>query len=495
MEFSFKKRSGTFSPDPVPKPKSLLDLPPEILLRIFKLVPRELKLTCKRMYVFNNSYFYEKLIHEMGQSILYNIAVYDLPSLVKYVQSFDYWRKIPRELLANYNHLGDHVLDREVRKGKTPSEVVSCKYVADSWQLVYSIYKNRRLFIEYSDYQVDEPDFSLRNGLLYIHNTYIVKYKKTIKLSPGVYSLSCGVVVKNALGFSSTNFKVVRSSNDEVILNYFPPTNMKDLIPQEHFTLLDAGLFTVEPKSEEERENQVIDSPLIDVDIIVEETGLFLKSGFVICFLDVNGCAEPDYTRNSKGRLIPIRGPPLWIAWWADNMKPSPGMLVNKLLKDLYKSINRSLSIIAPSTHTSPYQRIGSFADIYNNDDTSDTSNGVVHHLETIQDNQESEGTENSDLFVQSNGEKTNGKSIPPIVEEDNEFWSALNSPVDVETYNQKFYSPFNGNGEPLVRSFRFYDIIGKREYERRRSLTKEDHWFPKKNEPLKWKMNTWFQY
>ncbi|KAH3682274.1 hypothetical protein WICPIJ_006759, partial [Wickerhamomyces pijperi] len=140
---------------------------------------------------------------ELGEDIIFNIAMYNIDELVDYIRSFDYWRKTLREIASNHYNLKDPEHDVEVRKSMTPNEIVSCKYIKDSWKLVYGIYKNRRLFVEYDDYQIDEPQSHLTRSLLHVNKTYLVKYRKTVQLSADIYNLSCGLIIQNALGLGS----------------------------------------------------------------------------------------------------------------------------------------------------------------------------------------------------------------------------------------------------------------------------------------------------
>ncbi|ODV87057.1 hypothetical protein CANARDRAFT_194285 [[Candida] arabinofermentans NRRL YB-2248] len=371
MEILFRQPSFQgISPAKITTKSSLLDLPTEIVSKIFKLVPNQLKATCKTCYLLYNEYYCEKLVDEMGNDIIYNIAMYNIPYLVDYIKSFDYWRYDLRNMIAKEYDLKDYEQDSNIRRQMTPKEIVECKYVKDSWKLVYAIFKNRRLFVEYQDYEIDEPQSYLSYSMLHINKTYLVKYKKSIKLSSDLYNLSCGIVIQNALGLGSMNFKVIRTDTKEELMSFFPPTNINDLVPHERFVMLDLGVFYVAPPKKTVLNN---DTPsgfeipssmqtdkLVEVDIIMEETGLYLKSGFIICYVDVN--AYPSTLKKldpeTNDKLVPVEEK-RWIAWSIDNQVPHPENVVNVLLKRLYKSINTSLFL---KPLPSPFQRIGTMS-------------------------------------------------------------------------------------------------------------------------------------
>ncbi|KAG7694938.1 hypothetical protein KL930_001261 [Ogataea haglerorum] len=437
----FLVRQGSFPRYGLKPVNAFLDLPVEILYEVFKQVPNELKATCRFFYVMYNDYYCQKLVDELGENIIFNISMYNFDELVDYIRSFDYWRGTLRHIVSNHYKLGDPEPDSEIRKTMSPKDIINCKYVKDSWKLIYGIYKNRRLFVEYDDYQIDEPHSYLTRSLLHVNKTYLVKYRKTIQLPADIYNLSCGIIVQNALGLGSMNFKVIRKSNQEELLSFFPATNINDLVPHGKFVLLDLGDFTVELTIEEKE--KLTENKQIEVDIVMEETGLYLKSGFIICFIDINAYPAKLKRIDPLTKKVTISEKRSWIAWSIDNQDPTPENVINRLLKRLYKSIN---NLVALKPQESPYQRIGSFAEL--NEQTTKRQSNVVRKRR------------NSDF----------------------------EEAIDIDTYNRKFYSRINEEGEPITRTFRYISMADRRLFENR-AIAEEK--FIAADEPLKWKLTT----
>lgn len=431
----------------------LLDLPTEILQKIFFRVPNELRQTCRTFVVMYNDHYMNLFIDKFGPHILRTIAKYDFQYLIDYIKSFDYWRKNIRMIISRHYELKlpdeRDIKDKECNE---PNSKLNCQFIRDSWKLIYGIYMNRRIFVEYDDYRIDSPSISSSSYVSSPMNT--VNTNKKLKLTPGLYNLSCGMIIKNYSGMSSTIFRIYDSITKEKLLEYQPVSHFAELVPSNKFVLLDMGSFEVrKPRIIEEHEEsdeikEEDRNKLIDIKLEIEESGVTVKSGYILCYVDINAYQLKDYTfDHSINKFVPLIDK-YWIAWWIENQVPKPENVVNILLKRLYKSMEKSMDLI---TVDSPHKRMGSFAE--------------------------------SDNGIELEGAKVELNS-----------GDSENSEIDIETYNQKFYSPFNEDGEVLVRQFKFRTNKDRMRYnewiessgcgeDRARKLTF--------NEPLKWKLST----
>ncbi|VEU24319.1 DEKNAAC105515 [Brettanomyces naardenensis] len=379
-----------------------------------------------------NQYYYELLVREFGTNVVTAIGSHDLPYLVEFIKPFDYWRGTQRRIISEYYALKDYNL----MGPSTADQVVNCKYIKDSWKFVYGLYKNRRLFVEAQDFQVDEPQSYIQQGLLRVNRTYLVKYSKKVRLSKGAYRLNCGIILESSLGLLSTNFRVVESRTGTVLSNYFPPTNINEIVPHGTFTMLNVGAFKVDEKNGEDN----MEDRLVDIEITIEETGLYMKSGFTICFLDVDVIATDEEQSNGDQLM------PRWIAWTIDNEAAKPENIVNVLLKRLYDSISASFSETTRSTD-SPFQILGSYKDRPMNN----ASNNYIHVLTSNDDNRMSD--------------------------------------KEMEEYTRRFYFKFNDAGGLITRSFRYYTIVDRRKMEEKAARRIHSAESEKDDEPLRWKL------
>lgn len=301
---------------------SILKLPPEIIYKIFKLAPVELSGTCRFFYAMLNQYYEEKMIKDFGPNIFENMALNDLPALVNYVKSLDFWRKTQRNIISRYQYMKDYSTDTS--EPRCYEDLINYNFIRDSWRVIYGIYKSRVLYFNRENCKVDEPQSYIDNGFLRVNRTYLVKYQKHITLVPGSYRFCCAVILNKALGFSSTNFKIVEHNTGKVLCNYFPPSTVNDIVPQNKLSMLNMGNFTVDEP------NGYNDDPLgdkfIDLDVIVEESGLYLKSGFTLCYLSI-------LPNESSERAD-------WISWTIENENPTPDKIINTLLQNVYRSIS-----------------------------------------------------------------------------------------------------------------------------------------------------------
>jgi hypothetical protein len=417
----------------------LLDLSIEILQEIFVEVPNELKLTCKKFYIMYNNQYFNLLISRFGNNILKRICRYDFIYLIDYIKSLDYWRKPIRLIISNH-----YKLPLPDSKITDPLDKLNCQYIEDSWKLIYGIYMNRRIFVDYEDYVVNRYD----DIMVAKHS---VKINKLIKVPSGLYNLSAGLIMKTNTGLNGAVFKIINVETNNILIEYQPASNFGELVPHDKFVLLDMGSFQVghENKKEKIQELRIEeddddvnmisknisnknknnnddgddDEKLISLKIVVEEVGVLVKSGFILCFVDINAFQLKDCVIDNQG-IISCINEKYWLAWWIENQDPKPENIINILLKRLYQSMERSINNVEEE----------------DNDDDDDK------------------------------------------IAEDSED-------LDLENYSRHFYSNRNDNGEYLIRMFKFRTQKDRRRYEEWRENKPTMKMMD--NEPIKWKMNT----
>lgn len=325
---------------------NLLDLPIEILTSITLQCPNELKGVCKLFYVINNGLYFNAFKSDFGLGVLNSLINYDYPCVIECVKGHDYWRKPVRMIVSNWNK------SVEPREPETPNEVLDFQFINDSWMFIYSIYKSHRVYIRYHDYKIENDDTSVPNVGERRRSSFtnIINFKKRLYLTPGVYNFSCGVILKNGSfnGLTSTEFSVLNGTNGNKLINYMPPSHLKDLIPMDKFIILDMGAFEVKPTPIEEELDDVegaaeLHTNLIPIDLIMEETIQLLKSDFIICYLDVNGYSMGELIKKNDELIPNPELNPRVLAWWIDNEIPNPDNVINTPLKNLYKSIDESM--------------------------------------------------------------------------------------------------------------------------------------------------------
>lgn len=289
--------------------RMLTELPVEIQVTLLKLCPdTELKHTSSYFYSLYNDLFYDKLVRTFGDDVLQIIAkVY--PWLRIYVKSLDTFRETSRKVIANRLALAD--IDADYRQASV-EQILLSQFVKDSWKYVYSLFKNRRLFAEYSDYKIDEPTNYIFNHYVEVNRSYLLSYSKTVWLAPGKYNLNIGLVVKHGNGLGTTKFEVKYTSNEgkEIVQTFYPPTNINEILPKKQFCFLKVGEFSIPSnKLLLPQEGPISHDRLYKTELTMEEIGLYLKSGFSIFFIDISqpsllfndfdllfySCPETDY--------------------------------------------------------------------------------------------------------------------------------------------------------------------------------------------------------
>lgn len=245
-------------------------LPLEIQTQIFSLVPRSnLRHTNRHFFTLYNDLFYEKVLKVFGPSII-PILIKILPWLKTFIQSLDAFRKESRQIIARQYKLTDENSDHPL----------DTTYVKDSWRYIYSVLRNRRLFAEYSDYTIDEPRNYVYNHYVEINRTYLLSYTKDVWLSPGKYNLSIGLIVKHGSGLGTTKFEVkYGDAESKTTATFYPPTNINEILPKQQFCMLKIGDFEVKGHGKAHTQK---------VTLVMEEIGLYLKSGFRIYFIDIS---------------------------------------------------------------------------------------------------------------------------------------------------------------------------------------------------------------
>ena len=307
---------------------SILDFPNELQVKIFGQVPNELKTTCKTYAIMYND-FYQQLFHTRFGDEMMDQVVQDKQYLVDYIRSFDYWRN-PIRLINSHSK-------------STCYKGLDCEFIKDSWKLVYGIYMNRRIYLDSRDYAVGSS--SAHDGM------YSVTVDKLIRLVPGLYNLSIGVILKTSSGINSTIFKIDDQYGRRQ-LEFQPASNFGELVPHDKFVLIDGGSFQVRKRSYESGQIEEINAShervggdnLCDMRLLVEEMGVYGTSGYVLSYIDINAYQLKDCTINRANGDITCKNEKYWVAWWIENEIPTPENLVNVLLKRVYKSIENTLS-------------------------------------------------------------------------------------------------------------------------------------------------------
>lgn len=433
-------------------------LPLELRLEILRLslqdstseLTSNFKLVSREFYVLYNELFHDKLIVEFGTEFLETRAARVLEKFIKpYIKSFDYWRGVQRELIVRHWHLEPHDW-----------------YYRDSYQMVYSILKNRRLFATIQDYQVDEPVVPRFDNFVSISRTYLLSFNKTVELTVGSYNLSCGIIVENALGLSTTNFHVRLHESGKQLLKYQPPSNINEILPKNKFVLLNLGDFKV---------RKVPGTKLVKIDIIMEEGGLYIKSGFSICFIDINAI-QPNHTEHK----IPIT--PVQELATNPLLMPPPPSTTHRRRSSV--SLNSSLAPVNLQDFN-----FHNFLFWYVENDISppfeqNLCNLMLKNIYKA-----------LDLTATREGEIPLDKDIFDL------------SPYsDVENYNHNFYSKFciNNPDEKIKRVFKFITVIQQRNYDMEIAQSTKEFELRKLRgliddqfdilSPLKWKMQTLMQ-
>lgn len=214
----------------------LTRLPIEIQTQVLRLVPGlALKHTCLYFYVVYNNLFYEKIVRDFGDDIV-GVLVRILPWLKTYIRTLDAFRRASRLVLA-----------RRLGLVVSGGLGLQCQHIADSWKYVHLVLRNKRLFAEYDDYKIDEPNNYAYNNYVEINRTYLLSYTKTFWLAPGAYNLNIGLVVKHGSGLGTTKFEVKYENDDgdTVVQTFYPPTNINDILPKKQFCFLRLGEFKV----------------------------------------------------------------------------------------------------------------------------------------------------------------------------------------------------------------------------------------------------------
>lgn len=298
----------------------LSKLPLELQVQLIKNAPESsLKYTNSHFYILYNDLFYEKLIRTFGEDII-EVLKKVLPWIKIYVKTLDTFRYHARNAIALRLKLKDEHTSIDF-EGK--NNEFHCMYIKDSWKYIYSILANKRLFAEYKDYRIDEPTNYVFNHFVEINRTYLLSYEKDLWLVPGKYNLNIGLLIKDGRGLGTTKFEIKyhEKPNQPVVQTFFPPTNINDILPKMQFCLLKVGEFNIPHKVDIDNQS----NKLVHIQFVMEEIGLYLKSGFRIFFIDI---AQPSMLFNDYDLL--------YYTLKESNYKH----FINIPLKNLYKALN-----------------------------------------------------------------------------------------------------------------------------------------------------------
>ncbi|CUM68479.1 uncharacterized protein PRCAT00006204001 [Priceomyces carsonii] len=301
-------------------------LPLEIQVKLLAIVPfSSLKLVNSHFYILYNDLFYDKIINAFGEESI-RLIIKVLPWLKTYIKTLDAFRFGCRNIIASRLKLRDtDEFESDLQDVcSSDSGYLNCMYVKDSWRYIYSLLRNKRLFAEYSDYKIDEPINYVYNHFVEINRTYLLSYVKSLWLAPGTYNLNIGLVIKHGSGLGTTKFEIKyeNDSGEQSTQSFYPPTNINDILPKRQFCFLKIAEFDVPPTK---NHDQNIPNKLRKVELVMEEIGLYLKSGFRIFFIDVS---QPSLLFNDYDLL-----------YYAVN-ETDYRYFINIPLKNFYKALN-----------------------------------------------------------------------------------------------------------------------------------------------------------
>lgn len=337
----------------------LLQLPTEITVSLLANAPSSaLRLTSSHFYILYNHLFYKKIVATFGEQVL-ELLIRIKPWLKTYIKTLDAFRFHSRNIVAS--RLG--LLEED-----DPENPLNCAFIRDSWRYIYAVLRNKRLFAEYNDYQIDEPTNYVYNHFVEVNRTYLLSLTKFLYLCPGTYNLNIGLVVKHGSGLGTTKFEIKYHDADlnVVTQTFYPPTNINDIIPKKQFCLLRLGEFTL-PNTKR----------LFKVQLVMEEIGLYLKSGFRIYFIDL---APPTVLFNEFDLL------------YYSVRETDYRYFINIPLKNLYKALNYAQNgpnaDLDDSTYGSgdPYDIIDSYDNSYVKDSLHNQTFGRKDSLIGLQD-------------------------------------------------------------------------------------------------------------
>lgn len=257
-------------------------LPLEIQEKFLLLCPySSLKHVNSHFYILYNELYFGKIVNTCGTDIV-KVIIKVLPWLKTYVKTLDAFRYKTRNIISSRLNLRD--INSATEEDRGNESLLDSLYVRDSWKYIYSVIRNRRIFSEYKDYKINEPTNYIFNNFVEVNKSYLLSYNKEVWLAPGAYNLNIGLVVRDGCGLGTTKFEVKHSdsANQAIIQTFYPPSNIKDIIPKKQFCLLKLGEFVIHEHGES-RLNK-----LVRVRIVMEEIGLYLKSGFRIFFIDIS---------------------------------------------------------------------------------------------------------------------------------------------------------------------------------------------------------------
>lgn len=316
----------------------LVKLPLEIQIKLLLMVPNSnLKFVNSHFYLLYNDLYYHKIVNTFGEATV-KVIIKILPWLKPYIKSLDVFRKQARLIIAKRLQLEESPIIVHNPDFTTTVNPLNCQYIKDSWKYIYSILKNKRFYAEYCDYKIDEPSNYVFNHYVEINRTYLLSYNKVCWLAPGDYNLNIALAVKNGQGLGTTKFEVRYQELNELgetlikLQTFYPPSNINEILPKNQFVCLNVGHFVIPPPSETESrfyfkqfQSNSDHNKLRRIEIVMEEIGLYLKSGFRVYFIDIS---QPSMLFNEYDLL-----------YYSIN-ETDYRYFINILLKNLYKALN-----------------------------------------------------------------------------------------------------------------------------------------------------------
>ncbi|CCH41239.1 hypothetical protein BN7_776 [Wickerhamomyces ciferrii] len=226
-------------------------LPIELKLRLLDLQPR-LKYTNREFYILHNELYKMKVFHLLG-----NVSLDKIFKLLKVFSStLEFWNGSLTKL-----------------------------YKPDlNWIFIYSLLQNRKIFFQYQDFVIQENTNQNSTRVLtqkddeneYIHiaSAHAFHYHKITYLPNGNYNFQIALRnIKSSRGLGTTKFQL--NYLNESITAY-PPSIINEILPNDQLSVLNLGEFTID-----NHEND-----LTEVEIIIEEIGMFPKTDIILDYLD-----------------------------------------------------------------------------------------------------------------------------------------------------------------------------------------------------------------
>lgn len=223
----------------------IFKLPVELKLAVLELSPN-LRYANTEFYILYNELFKMKTLHLVGDEPLIKIS-----KLLQFFSStFEFWNGALTKL-----------------------------YRPDlNWVLIYSLLKNRKIFFQKEDFviQADQNNIEQELDTEYVHlqDVHAFHYHKIVLLPNGNYNFQVALRnLQSSRGLGTTRFQL--NYLDESFTAY-PPSVINDILPKSQLSVMNLGEFTI---------NNPEDA-LTEVEIIIEEIGMYPKCDLIFDYLD-----------------------------------------------------------------------------------------------------------------------------------------------------------------------------------------------------------------